>query len=420
MELIILYLTAALAISFLCSILEAVLLSTPMSFIAMKEKEGAKNAPLLMRQKQDIDKPISAILSLNTIAHTIGAAGVGAEAVKVFGEAYFGIISAVLTILILVLSEIIPKTVGACYWRQLAMSSAPVIRAMIIICYPLVLLSELITKLVSSKKQPLSVSREEVSAMVSVGRQEGVFQPREDKVIQNLFRLDHVTVREIMTPRTVAATAPERTTLREFYANHLFRIFSRIPVYGDSPDYITGYVLKQTVLEKLAEDRFDNRLADIRRPILSFPGEETVAAVWEEMIKNKEHIAQVRDEYGCFQGIVTMEDVIETLLGQEIVDEKDAVADLQALAREKWKQQLGGKSGGGKITGVLTQRPGTAFRIPAASTKQPCHTCGRAVLLLDGTGGGYACTGLSEPLCGVPPCGAPDSRLPRRRFRPPR
>ena len=219
---------------------------------------------------------------------------------------------------------------------------------MIIVCYPLVLLSELITKLVSSKKQPLSVSREEVSAMVSVGRQEGVFQPREDKVIQNLFRLDHVTVREIMTPRTVAATAPERTTLREFYANHLFRIFSRIPVYGDSPDYITGYVLKQTVLEKLAEDRFDNRLADIRRPILSFPGEETVAAVWEEMIKNKEHIAQVRDEYGCFQGIVTMEDVIETLLGQEIVDEKDAVADLQALAREKWKQQLGGKSGGGK------------------------------------------------------------------------
>lgn len=348
MELIILYLTAALAISFLCSILEAVLLSTPMSFIAMKEKEGAKNAPLLMRQKQDIDKPISAILSLNTIAHTIGAAGVGAEAVKVFGEAYFGIISAVLTILILVLSEIIPKTVGACYWRQLAMSSAPVIRAMIIVCYPLVLLSELITKLVSSKKQPLSVSREEVSAMVSVGRQEGVFQPREDKVIQNLFRLDHVTVREIMTPRTVAATAPERTTLREFYANHLFRIFSRIPVYGDSPDYITGYVLKQTVLEKLAEDRFDNRLADIRRPILSFPGEETVAAVWEEMIKNKEHIAQVSDEYGCFQGIVTMEDVIETLLGQEIVDEKDAVADLQALAREKWKQQLGGKSGTGK------------------------------------------------------------------------
>ena len=175
MELIILYLSVALAISFLCSILEAVLLSTPMSFIAMKEQEGAKYAPLLMRQKQDIDKPISAILSLNTIAHTIGAAGVGAEAVKVFGEEYFGIISAVLTVLILVLSEIIPKTVGACYWRQLAMFAAPGIRAMIVVCYPLVPLSELITQPVSSKKQPLSVSREEVSAMVSVERHEGVF-----------------------------------------------------------------------------------------------------------------------------------------------------------------------------------------------------------------------------------------------------
>lgn len=348
MELIILYLSVALAISFLCSILEAVLLSTPMSFIAMKEQEGAKYAPLLMRQKQDIDKPISAILSLNTIAHTIGAAGVGAEAVKVFGEEYFGIISAVLTVLILVLSEIIPKTVGACYWRQLAMVAAPGIRAMIVVCYPLVLLSELITKLISSKKQPLSVSREEVSAMVSVGRQEGVFQDRENNVIQNLIRLGNVSVREIMTPRTVAATAAERTTLREFYANHLFRIYSRIPVYGESPDYITGYVLKQTVLERLAEDRFDIRLADIRRPILAFQGQDSVATVWEEMLKKKEHIAQVRDEYGCFQGIVTMEDVIETLLGMEIVDEKDAVADLQALAREKWRQQLAGKSGEGK------------------------------------------------------------------------
>lgn len=339
MELIIIYLTIALAISFLCSVLEAVLLSTPLSFIAMKEQEGVKNARLLMRQKRDIDKPISAILSLNTIAHTIGAAGVGAEAVKVFGEAYFGVISAVLTILILVLSEIIPKTVGACYWRQLAMTAAPVIRAMIIVCYPLVLLSELITKLVAAKNHTASVSREEVSAMVSVGRQEGVFQPREDRVVRNLFRLDHVAVREIMTPRTVAAVAAEQTSLRTFYANRTFRAFSRIPVYADSPDYISGYVLKQTVLEKLAEDRFDARLEEIRRPILSCRGEDSVAALWEKMLKYKEHIAQVQDEYGCFQGIVSMEDIFETLLGQEIVDEKDTVTDLQALAREKWEQR---------------------------------------------------------------------------------
>lgn len=339
MELIVLYLSVALAVSFLCSILEAVLLSTPVSFIVMKEREGAKYAPLLMRQKQDIDKPISAILSLNTIAHTIGAAGVGAEAVEVFGEAYFGIISAVLTVLILVLSEIIPKTVGACYWRQLAMAAAPVIRAMVFVCYPLVLLSELITKLLSPKREPLSVSREEVSAMVSVGTHEGVFEARENKVIQNLIRLDSIRIREIMTPRTVAVTASECTTLSEFYADPRFRSFSRIPVYTDDPDFITGYVLRRTVLEKLAEDRFDIRLADIRRPVQACSDEDSIGSLWERMLRCKEHIAQVHDPYGCFQGIVTMEDIIETLLGQEIVDEQDAVADLQAHAREKWRQR---------------------------------------------------------------------------------
>lgn len=346
MELILLYFSLAIALSFLCSILEAVLLSTPMTFIAMKEKQGAKYAPLLMRLKQDIDKPISAILSLNTIAHTIGAAGVGAEAVKVFGQEYFGVISAILTLLILILSEIIPKTIGACCWRRMAMGSAPVIRAMIFVTYPLVLLSELITRLVSSKKQPLSVSREEVSAMVSVGTKEGVFDVRENKAIQNLIRLDNIGVREILTPRTVAITASENLSLREFHTNRLFRIYSRIPVYGSDPDYITGYVLKQNVLERLAEDQFDMRLKEIRRPILSCAGTETVSAVWERMLKRKEHIAQIHDEYGCFQGIVTMEDIFETVLGQEIVDETDAVADLQAFAREKWRRRLSSHDGG--------------------------------------------------------------------------
>jgi CBS domain containing-hemolysin-like protein len=244
MELVILYLLLALSVSFLCSVLEAVLLSTPVSFITMKEQEGAKNAPLMKRLKQDIDKPISAILSLNTIAHTVGSAGVGAEAVKVFGEVYFGVISAVLTILILVLSEIIPKTIGSYYWRQLAMPSATIIRGMIVISYPLVWLSEWITKLVASKKQPLSVSREEVSAMVSVGTQEGVFDNSESQMIQSLFKLSSKTLHEIMTPRTVAITASENMKLKEFYANQMHRIYSRIPVYDENPDFITGFVLK--------------------------------------------------------------------------------------------------------------------------------------------------------------------------------
>lgn len=338
MELVLLYLLLALSVSFLCSVLEAVLLSTPMPFITMKEQEGSKNAPLMMRLKQDIDKPISAILSLNTIAHTVGSAGVGAEAVKVFGEAYFGIISAILTVLILVISEIIPKTIGSYYWRQLAMPSAPIIRGMIVISYLLVWLSELITKLVSRNKHPLSVSREEVSAMVNVGTQEGVFETSENQMIQNLFKLNSITLYEIMTPRTVTITASEKTKLKEFYGNQMHRIYSRIPVYDDNPDFITGFVLKQTVLEELAEDHFDKQLKDVRRPILAYNEDALVSDVWEEMLKKKEHIAQVQNEYGCFLGIVTMEDIIETIIGREIVDESDTVVDLQAYAREKWKK----------------------------------------------------------------------------------
>lgn len=242
-----LYLFMALGISFTCSVLEAVLLSTPMSFITMKEQEGGgKSALLLKKYKQNIDKPISAILSLNTIAHTIGAAGVGAEAVKIFGQAYFGIISAILTILILVLSEIIPKTIGASYWRRLALFSAQVIRVFVYICYPLVLLSELITRIFSPKEKEVSVSREEVSAMLTMGEEEGVFESNENKVIQNLIRLNNVKVKEVMTPRVVTAVAPEEMTLRDFYNEKSYRFYSRIPVYGDNKDYITGYVLRRT------------------------------------------------------------------------------------------------------------------------------------------------------------------------------
>lgn len=339
MGLVFLYLFLALSVSFLCSVLEAVLLSTPVSFIAMKEQEGAKNAPLMMHMKKDIDRPISAILSFNTIAHTVGSAGVGAEATRVFGDELFGVISAILTILILVFSEIIPKTIGSYYWRQLAMTAAPIIRAMIILMYPLVWLSEFITKLVSADKQPLSVSREEVTAMVTVGTEEGVFESQEKDIIQNLFKLDNITVGEIMTPRTVVVAAQENTTLKEFYAEEEHRTYSRIPIYSENPDFITGVVLKQTVLENLAEDKFDMELREIRRPILSYDEETSVGDVWEEMLKGKEHIAQVRNEYGCFLGVVTMEDIIETIIGQEIVDEKDTVADLQEYAREKWKEQ---------------------------------------------------------------------------------
>lgn len=339
MGLLFLYLALALSISFLCSVMEAVLLSTPMSFITMKEQAGIKSATLLKKQKQDIDKPIAAILSLNTIAHTVGAAGVGAEAVRIFGEAYFGLISAILTILILVLSEIIPKSIGANYWRSLATTSASIIRVMMFISYPLVLLSELITRVVSPSKHALSVSREEVSAMVSIGTEEGVFQNKENKMIQNLIKLDDVTARDVMTPRVVVASAPENLTMKDFYAQKQYCNYSRIPVYNNDRDNITGYVLRQTILEKLAEDKFDMQLKEIIRPILVFPETSEVSVLWEKMLEQKEHISVIIDEYGSLQGIVTMEDIIETALGFEILDERDTVTDMQTLARERWKKR---------------------------------------------------------------------------------
>lgn len=340
MGLLLLYLFGALSISFLCSVLEAVLLSAPMSFVSMLEKEGRKGASLLKKYKQDIDKPIAAILSLNTISHTVGAAGVGAQSEVIFGSEYFAFTSAILTLLILILSEIIPKTIGASYWRQLAIPCSKIIHVLVIITYPLVLMSEVITHIFSGKKQSISVSRDEVSAMVTVGAEEGVLEKKENRMIQNLLKLDDVKARDIMTPSSVAEVAEESMTLREFYHNEAFRQFSRIPVYNDeNDDYIKGYVLRQTILEKLSEDKFDLRLSDIMRPVLTFQENETVGTVWEKLLAKKEHISIIIDEYGCFRGIVTMEDVIETMLGTEIVDEKDTVADMQELAREKWQEQ---------------------------------------------------------------------------------
>ena len=340
MELIFLYLAIALGISFTCSILEAVLLSTPMSFITMKENEGAKSAKLLKEQKTNIDRPISAILSLNTIAHTIGAAGVGAEAVKVFGEAYFGVISAILTILILVVSEIIPKTIGASYWRSLALKSSELIRIFIYLTYPLVWLSEFITNLIQPEAQETTVSREEVSAIVDAGEKEGVFESKENKVIQNLIKLEKVQVRDVMTPHSVTATANETDTLKDFYANKSLRPYSRIPLFSADEEYIDSYVLFRDALERLAEDKFDVKLQDIKRKLMTVSEYDSVSSTWEKMLEKKEHIALVVNEYGSFEGIITLEDVVETILGLEIIDEKDTVVDMQQLAREKWKNRM--------------------------------------------------------------------------------
>ncbi|PKP33655.1 MAG: hemolysin [Bacteroidetes bacterium HGW-Bacteroidetes-17] len=336
MILLLTYLFLALVVSFTCSIMETVLLSTPNSFLIVKEESGNSWAKTFLGLKNNIDKPLSAILSLNTIAHTVGAAGVGAQAVVLFGDAYFGLVSAILTILILVLTEIIPKTIGARYWRSLAKPASIVINAMIIITYPLVVFSALITKAISNNQQEQTTSREEIAALASIGADEGVFTEKEHKIIQNLLKLKNVKVTEIMTPRVVVAVADENLSLADFLKNKDYLKFSRIPIYSENDENITGYVFRQKVFEKLAEDQHELKLRDIKRDIVIVHDSIVLFTLWEKLLEKKEHIALIVDEYGGLDGIVTMEDIIETFLGLEIIDEKDTITDMQKFARERW------------------------------------------------------------------------------------
>ena len=336
-QLIYIIMTASILISGLCSTLEATLLSTPLSYITGLEEQGIKGAERLKKLKQNSDRPISAILCLNTIANTVGASIVGSLVYEVYGDALVGVFSTIFTLCILILSEIIPKTIGASYWRSLAIPASSVINLMIVITFPLVWVLERLQKLISSRSEQVSVSREDISAMVSVATEEEVIEKEEKKMIQNLLKLDEVTAHEIMTPSVVVEMAPSNMTIREFYDSD--NTHSRILVYDEENDeYILGYVLRQEVLEKMAEDKFTATLNDILRPVLHFKEEDSVSDIWEVLLEKKEHISVILDEYGSLRGIVTMEDVIETMLGHEIVDEKDEVVDMQEYAKEQWEK----------------------------------------------------------------------------------
>ncbi|MCL2130913.1 MAG: CNNM domain-containing protein [Lentimicrobiaceae bacterium] len=340
MSLLIFFLLLAMLISFSCSLLESVLLSTPISFVNMKEAEGHKRANTLKDFKEHIDKPLAAILSINTIANTVGAAGVGAQAVVVFENAYFGIVSAVLTLLLLVFSEIFPKTIGSRFYRSLAMKIVLPLKCMIFIAYPFVLLSKLMTKILGNDSNEATVSREEVSAMMDIATDEGEFEVKENKIIQNIMRLETIKVEDIMTPQIVVLTASEDLTVEEFHRNKSYLNYSRIPVYEeDNEDSITGYVLQKTVLDHLANDDFSIKLKDIRRNIVIAREGLSITTLWETLLEEKEHIALIIDEYGSFAGIVTLEDIIESILGLEIVDETDNEVDMQQYARRKWQER---------------------------------------------------------------------------------
>lgn len=339
MGLLLLFLFVAMGVSFLCSVLEATLLSTPLSYATMREEEGYKPATRFIQYKQNSSRPIAAILSLNTIANTIGAAGVGRQTTEVFGNEWFGLVSAITTVLLLVFSEIIPKTIGTNYWKSLMGFATRSIRVLIFIMYPLVILIEFLTKLITPKDKETSVSREEVSAMAKVAEETGELEQDESTLIQNVINMDEVTAGDIMTPRVVAAIASEKMTLKAFYKDKRFLHHSRIPVYLDDDEYITGYILRMEALQMMAEDKYDVTLGDIRRDIATFSEDTPLDKIWDEMLGKDEQIAAVINEYGSFQGILTLEDVIETLLGSEIVDEQDTVRDMQQLARDKWAKR---------------------------------------------------------------------------------
>ena len=336
MGLLLLYVALAIGVSFLCSVMEAVLLSVTPSYVAALEREGSTVGKRLHQFKENVDRPLAAILSLNTIAHTVGAAGVGAQAAVVFGEAYTGIVAGVLTLLILVLSEIIPKTLGAVYWRTLTPALVRLLTATIIVMWPLVKLSQGLTYLLSQDEDEAAFSREEFTAMAELGEEEGVFEEKESRILRNLFRFNSLRVKDVMTPRTVIFQMPERKTIGDVVEEHDEFRFSRIPVYDGDPDDITGYVLKDEMLLRAAQEEFDVSLSEISRDILVVHETLALPDLLERLLDRLEHIALVVDEYGGVAGVVTMEDVVETLLGLEIVDEADSVEDMQALARKQW------------------------------------------------------------------------------------
>jgi len=344
MTLLVIYATVSIFFSFLCSILEAVLLSVTATFINIKKNEGKRFAKDLELLKKDVDKPLIAILTLNTLAHTVGAILVGTEAKKIFNDDGYGvfIVSAAMTILILVASEIIPKTIGATYWKQLSSFSTSALKIMI---FPLkwtgiLWVLQLTTKLIGGKSAHGSVlSREDFTAMTDIAEEEGVFQEAESKVIRNMLNFKDVKVKDVMTPRTVLKTADENQTIQSFFNENKTLRFSRIPVFSGNTDEITGYFLKDDLYKAIIDGNGDKKLKTINRDILITKRDLSIPNLFEKLIEHREHIALVVDEYGSVNGIVSQEDVIETLLGLEIMDESDTVADLQLQARKSWEKR---------------------------------------------------------------------------------
>ena len=341
MGLLLLYLGIALFFSFLCSIMEASLLSATPIFINMKIKEGKKYAIILDRYKKNVDLPLSAILTLNTFAHTIGAAGVGSQAQKIWGDKYLTLTSVVLTLTILIVSEIIPKTLGAIYWKRLGNFTVIALGIMIYSpLYPFIILTNFITKKLRKDQSahPI-ISKTEFRALTDSVIEEGIIDEEESQLLENLMKFRHIKVKSIMTPQVVMVAAEESTPIEKFYESHEGIPFSRIPIYQKELNDFTGFVLKDEVMEMIIDNKGDQPLKSIVRPIKIVNEEMPIIRLFYKLIDLKAHIVMVVDEYGMVSGLVTMEDVFETLIGLEIVDEMDSVEDMQALARKNWEER---------------------------------------------------------------------------------
>jgi CBS domain containing-hemolysin-like protein len=347
MTALLLWATVSIFFSFLCSILEAVLLSVTPTFININKQAGKSFATNLEALKKDVDKPLIAILTVNTIAHTVGAMMVGISAeelpykIELFGINTVGIVSAVMTLLILIASEIIPKTIGAKYWKSLANFTS---KTLTILIFPLkwtgiLWLLQLTTKLIGGKGHGSILSREGFLVMADMAKDEGVFQENESKIIKNLLTFKEVFAKDIMTPRIVLKSEDEETTVEDFFNRNMNVRFSRIPLFSKKADNISGLVLKDEAFKEMALGNGSKLLSELKRQIIIVDRNIPIPVLFDKLVESRNHMALVVDEYGSVSGIVTMEDVIETLLGLEIMDESDNIDDLQRLARKSWENR---------------------------------------------------------------------------------
>jgi len=339
MLLLSLFLLLALGVSFVCSLLEAMILSVSRAYIALLISEGHKSGQLLNKLKQNIDHPLAAILTLNTVANTIGAAGVGAQTYVLFGSSWVAVSSASLTIMILVCSEIIPKTLGAAHWKQIAPTGAYVLKVMIITLYPIVLILESISKRLYRDSEGGSMTREEMVALTEIGESEGILLNKEARIIRNLFLLSSIRTTDILTPRSVMLAFQKDSTVAELIDEHSPISFSRIPVFAETRDDVIGAVLHTELIKAYYTDGRDTPVETFLHPLHAVPDSKSIADLLDEFLSRREHMFLVVDEYGGTAGLVTLEDAIETLLGVEIVDEADSIEDMRAYAIDAWKHR---------------------------------------------------------------------------------